>query len=202
MKNRRPAAWRKQPGAAIAEPAPVPGRGRSGRMKKFVISTFVMVHLAAISCWALPFTNPLLGLCRDFVRPYLRWSGLFQSWDMFSPGPKAANTYVDAIVFYQDGETRNWAFPRMELLSLKDRYFKERYRKFTDVLEDEKNAALWPDAARFIARVNNNRPVPVAMVFLVRHWSAIQARADGSYMAAPWDSHIFWAQKISAGDLE
>jgi hypothetical protein len=200
MRNRRPAA--RQRGPAIAERAPVPGRGRWVRIKQFAISTFVLVHLAAITCWALPFSNPLLGLCRDFVRPYLRWSGLFQSWDMFSPGPKAANSYVDAIVLYGDGETRNWAFPRMEQLSLQERYFKERYRKFTDVLEDEKNAVLWPDAARFIARVNNNRPAPVKMVFLVRHWSAILARADGSYMPAPWDSHVFFAQKISAGDLE
>jgi hypothetical protein len=172
------------------------------RIKQLAISSFVMFHIFAISCWALPFTNPLLTLCRDFVRPYLRWSGLFQSWDMFSPLPKSFNTYVDALVLYEDGETRNWAFPRMELLNLKDRYFQERYRKFVDILGEDKNAALWPDAVRFIARANNNRPVPVKMVFLVRHWSQMLFGADGSYMSAPWDSHVFYAQKISAGELE
>jgi hypothetical protein len=93
-------------------------------------------------------------------------------------------------------------FPRMELLNLQDRFFKERYRKFVENLQEDLNASLWPDAARFIARVNNDRPVPVKMVLLVRYWSAIVLRGDGLYGRAPWDEHVFCAYTISAGDLE
>ena len=171
-------------------------------LQHLVINAFLLFHLLAITCWAIPFANPLTALSRSAVRPYFLWAGLFQSWDMFSPLPKSSNIYVEAIVLYEDGNTRNWAFPRMELLNLKDRYFKERYRKFVENLNDDAHAELWPDAARFIARVNNNRPARVKVVFLVRHWSAIVLRGDGSYDGAPWDAHIFYAHNISARDLE
>lgn len=172
------------------------------RIQHLAINAFLMFHLLATTCWAIPFANPLAALGRNAVRPYFLWAGLFQSWDMFSPLPKSSNIYVEAIVLYEDGDTRNWAFPRMELLNLEDRYFKERYRKYVENLNDDAKDVLWPDAARFIARLNNNRPVRVKMVFLIRRWSAIVVRGDGSYGRAPSDAHIFYAHTISAGDLE
>src|SRR5712671_904309 len=78
--------------------------------------------------------SPLISLCKDRVRPYFLWSGLFQSWDMFSPLPKAANTYIEATIVYKDGSRTTWTFPRMEQLSLTERYFKERYRKYAENL--------------------------------------------------------------------
>jgi hypothetical protein len=169
---------------------------------RLAINFFLIVHLLAISCWALPFANPLVSACRDFVRPYFLWSGLFQSWDMFSPAPKSANSYAEAIVIYEDGNSRNWAFPRMELLNWNGRYSQERYRKFVENLIDDKNAALWPDVADFIARANNDHPVPVKLVLLVRCRSAIIPDADGPYVPAPWDAHVFYARRISVGDLK
>jgi hypothetical protein len=187
----------KQTDAPTRKRAVVHGKGSWAGITRLAVNTFLIVHLIAITGWAIP-----LALVRTIARPYFVWSGLFQSWDMFSPTPKSLNVYVEAIVLYDDGYTRNWAFPRMELLDFRDRYLKERYRKFVENLNVDGNAALWPDAARFIARVNNNRPVPVKMVFLVRHWSAIIPWDEGSYFPMPWDAHVFFSQSISAGDLQ
>lgn len=74
----------------------------------------------------------------------------------------------------------------MEQLSLTERYYKERYRKFAENLGEERNAALWPDAARFIARLNNTRSSPVSRIFLVSYWWNIVPRADGSYAPGAW----------------
>ena len=41
----------------------------------------------------------------------------------------------------------------MEELSFRERYRKERYRKFEEVLQDQQNEALWPDVATHIARL-------------------------------------------------
>jgi hypothetical protein len=182
--------------------APVPHIDGWRRVRYLAINAFLVVHLVAIICWAVPFSNPLIAVCRNVVRPYFQWAGLFQSWDMFSPTPKFANSYAEALVIYEDGNTRNWKFPRMELLNWKERYWKERYRKFVENLEEDKNAALWPDAARFIARVNNNRAVPVKMVLLIRYWSAIIPHRDGSGIPVSWDEHVFYALPISPGDVE
>ena len=202
MNAARPAPSQWKRAAATRKQVAVLRVRRWASIQRLAINAFLMFHLLALTCWAIPFANPLTALARNAVRRYFLWAGLFQSWDMFSPLPKSSNIYVEAIVLYEDGDTRNWAFPRMELLNLKDRYFMERYRKFVENVNDDTHAALWPDAARFIARVNNNRAVRVKMVFLVRHWSAVLLLEDGSYLGAPWDAHLFYAQTISAGDLE
>ena len=170
--------------------------------KRVAINTFLSFHILAIACWCLPVTTPLTMAFRDLLRPYFVWSGLFQSWDMFSPSPKSINSYVEAIVLYKDGNTRIWAFPRMERLSLTSRYFKERYRKFVENFKEDKFALLWPDAARFIARLNNNGPNPVKMVLLVRHWSNIVPRMDGTKTPEPWDAHVFYGYMVRPEDLD
>lgn len=99
---------------------------RVQKLKYFAISAFLLFHILAISCWALPLNNPLISSFRYLIRPYFIWSGLFQSWDMFSPDPKRVNSYLEAIVIYKDGSSTLWSFPRMELLSPNERYAKER----------------------------------------------------------------------------
>jgi hypothetical protein len=170
-------------------------------MKRIAINAFLAFHLLSLSCWCVPMANPLTMACRSFVRPYFLWVGLFQSWDTFSPSPKTVNSYVAAIVLYRDGNTKNWQFPRMEQLSLWERYHKERYRKFSENLQTDMYAALWPDAARFIARQNNTGPSAVSQVFLVRYWSNIVPRSDGSYVPSAFDAHLFYGYSVLPEDL-
>ena len=98
------------------------------------ISIFILFHLIAITCWAAPTSFWLVAEIKGLVRPYMLWSGLFQSWDTFAPNPPTANSYVKAAVVTQDHHIHVWAFPRMEELSYSERYFKERYRKFSEVM--------------------------------------------------------------------
>src|ERR1700689_2462600 len=106
------------------------------------INAFLIFHILAICCWCMPFGSPFIAACRETLRPYFVWSGLFQSWDMFSPLPKSANAYMEALVLYKDGSTTIWSFPRMEQLTLTEKYSKERYRKFVETILDNTNAAL------------------------------------------------------------
>src|ERR1700753_1394277 len=140
------------------------------KLKHIAINAFLLFHILAISCWALPLNNPLITSFRTFVRPYFIWSGLFQSWDMFSPDPKRVNSYLEAIVIYKDGSSTLWSFPRMELLSANQRYVRERYRKFEENLQNDQYSGLWPDAARYIARLNNQKTSPPKTIMLVVRW--------------------------------
>ncbi len=171
-------------------------------MKRIAISAFLLFHIVAITCWSIPLDSPLLVACRNLIRPYFLWSGLFQSWDTFAPAPKSLNSYVDAVVIYKDGRTRLWKFPRMEQLSLTRRYFEERYRKYVETLKEDANVALWPDAARHIARLNDNPSNPPQIVMLIRHWSDIVPRADGSYTPEPWHVQIFYEYNVKPTDLK
>ncbi|MCU1298711.1 MAG: hypothetical protein JWO91_2989 [Acidobacteriaceae bacterium] len=170
--------------------------------KYIAINAFLIFHILAITCWCVPINSPLVAFCKDRVRPYFLWSGLFQAWDMFSPIPKAANTCIEATVVYKDGSRTTWTFPRMEQLSLFERYFKERYRKFADNLPLDDNDALLPDAARHIARLNSTASHPAKTIILVQKWSFIVPRTDGSYVPEPWDQHILYAYGVKPEDLK
>jgi len=170
--------------------------------KYVAINLFLIFHILAILCWCLPIDNSLVDLCKDRVRPYLLWSGLFQSWDMFAPIPKAANTYIEANIIHQDGSRTTWTFPRMEQLSLSQRYVKERYRKFEDNLTSEENDALLPDAARYVARLNSTASNPAKTVILIQKWSFIVPRPDGSYVPEPWDQHVLYGYGVKPENLK
>jgi hypothetical protein len=170
--------------------------------RRAAINAFLLFHILSVVCWCLPIDSPLIAACRHVVSPYFLWIGLFQSWDTFAPTPKSLNSYVDAIVIYKDGRTRPWKFPRMEQLSLTERYRKERYRKYVENLKEDANVVLWPDAARYIARLNNDVSNPSQIVMLIRHWSDIVPRADAAYRPEPWHAQIFYEYNVKPQDLK
>lgn len=183
----------------------VVGTGPSPKLRRaqyVAINIFLAFHILAIACWCMPVDVPLVSLCRNLVRPYLAWAGLFQSWDMFAPIPKSANTYIDAILIYQDGSRTTWTLPRMEELGFTQKYFKERYRKYADNLQVDDNEALLPDAARYIARLNSTPARPVRTVLLIQHYSLIVSRSDGSYTPEPWEQHILLGYGVKPEDLK
>jgi hypothetical protein len=137
-----------------------------------LISVFILFHLIAITCWAVPVNWWLLVAVRQITTPYMLWTGLFQSWDMFAPNPMPANTYFKAVVITKN-HVRVWDFPRMDELSLGERYRKERYRKFLENIAVEQNAAVLPDVVRHIARFYDDPSDPPQKVMLVRYQSDI-----------------------------
>jgi hypothetical protein len=170
--------------------------------KRAAINIFLIFHMVAISAWCIPSTSALILRFRERIRPYMVWSGMFQSWDMFSPQPESANSYFEAIVIYKDGSSRLWPFPRMELLSLTRRYFKERYRKYEQNLQDRDDAALWPDAARYVARLNTNPSNPAQKVMLVIRWSDVIPPTPDKSDHGPWNVDVFYNYVVQPEDLQ
>lgn len=172
------------------------------RAKRIAINAFLIFHIVVISCWALSFGGALGAHTKNLVIPYLRWSGLFQSWDMFSPSPKSVNSYIEAVVIYRDNSSEIWTFPRMEQLSFTERYFEERYRKFEENLPDEKYSPLWPDAARYVARMKNRPGNPVTTVMLVDWWSRIPVAFHADEEKNPRVANVFFTYSVQPGDLQ
>lgn len=174
------------------------------RPARIGITAFVAFNLFAVVAWCIPFDSPLIARCRDVARPYLIFTGLFQKWDMFAPDPSKLNNFVAAVVTYRNGESSLWTFPRMEHLGYVDKYFKERYRKYAnDCLRLDTNAELWPDAARYIARLNRRPLNPPAAIDLVRYWSIVPPpAANGEEPPTLWSQHTFFRWIVAPGDLE
>jgi hypothetical protein len=172
------------------------------RAKRLAINLFIGFHLVAIACWCMPIESPVVALPRDIIRPYFRWAGLFQSWDMFAPIPKRANVYIEARLRYRDGSEKIWPFPRMEQMSLKQTLFKERYRKFADSLQRDELDDLLVDAARHIARLNSTPDHPVKTVILIQQTSFNVPGPDGADVPEPWRAHILLGYGVRPEDLQ
>lgn len=195
------------PAAETVAPCPPASMsaGQGGRLaekaKRTAISLFIAFHLLATACWSIPIDSPLIPLLRNLIAPYFLWAGLFQSWDMFAPIPKAANTYMEATLTYRDGSRKVWTFPRVEQMSLTEKIPKERYRKFAENLQRDELDNLLPDVARSIARRNSSPTNPVTTVILTQQLSFIVPRPHGAYVPEPWQAHILLAYGVQPEDL-
>ena len=182
------------------------GRSRSGpqaeneteTLRRGAISVFILFHLIAITCMALPAKFAALNTVKELVQPYMLWTGLFQTWDMFGPDPRATNSYVKAVVITQDHHMHVFAFPRMEELSFAERYRKERYRKFLDVLPEPQFAPLWPDVAKHVAMQFKSQNDPPDKVWLIEFQSEIHPGAAQEPTPRP---NVFYDDYVQPGDL-
>ena len=174
---------------------PKAGDLESRSLSRGAISIFILFHLVAITCWAIPLDFAVLRGVRELVAPYMRWAGLFQSWDTFSPNPKPDNSYIKAVVITQNHHMHVWAFPRMEQLSFGERYRKEKYRKFTEVLPEQKNAALWPDIAKHLAWQFKSQTDPPDKVLLIQFQTDIKPGIDEADAPSP-KPNIFYEDYV------
>src|SRR6201994_2085903 len=171
---------------------------QTGALCRGVISAFILFHLFVIMVVAVPL-QAFLGV-KALVMPYMRWSGLYQSWDMFGPDPVKVNTYVKAVVISRDRHMQVWSFPKMEDLGLGERFRKERYRKFLEVLPQPQFAPLWPDVASHLARILNNSADPPDKVLLIEFQSDIHPEGHDSPEPAA-QPNVFYEDYLPSGAL-
>lgn len=167
-------------------------------LRRSAISAFILFHLFVITIVAVPL-KAFSGV-KELVMPYMRWSGLYQSWDMFGPDPVKVNAYVKAVVISRDRHMQVWSFPRMEDLGLGERFRKERYRKFLEVLPQPQYAPLWPDVASHLARSLNNATDPPHKILLIEFQSDIHPEGDDSPDPAA-RPNVFYEDYLPPGAL-
>ncbi len=168
-------------------------------IKRIAITAFLLFHIVAIVTWAVPLNTLLLSSIKNRVAPYMLWSGLSQNWALFSPNPISIDSRLEAEITYGDGSMGAWKFPLPQDFDYP--YFKERGRKWAnDGVRMDENSGLWPDVARYVARLNNNRNSPPVTVKLVRHWSDIAP--PGSSQPEPGHQFLFFTYSVKPGDLQ
>jgi hypothetical protein len=170
-------------------------------IKRIAINLFLVFHLTAILCWALPLNSRLVTQLRPVIAPYMGWSGLAQGWNLFAPNPLGMNTHAEAEITYRDGQRYIWKFPNPQDYGYFKRYLMERDHKFSfDSMQNDTFAGIRPDAARYIARLNNNQPNnPPVTVALVGYRSLIAPPNSGS--PEPWVRKVLITYTVVPGDL-
>jgi len=176
--------------------------GPLNRWARLLVTLFIAFHLASITLWVLPVNASLTGFLRKSIGPYFSLMGLRQEWSLFAPDPIASNSYVDAQVILENGDSRTWTFPQLEGLDFRERYSKARYRKFTGWLYRKNFEYAWPDTARYVASQFKGSSSAPRTVKLIRHWSRIPPITSGRDIPPAWHSIVFFVYQIPPGDLE
>jgi hypothetical protein len=168
--------------------------------RRVLINVFLMFHLLVILVWSFPINLRSLGKIKRVIAPYMVWSGLAQRWTLFAPNPGNTNAYLVAQITYRDGQKKVWNFPMPQYFGYYRRYFMERQRKWSrDNLLMDYNAALWPDAARYVARLNSDLNNPPVTVELISHWSLIPPPT--SAQPETWKQFTIFTYSVSPKDL-
>jgi hypothetical protein len=188
------------------------------RPLRWLINAFIVVHLVAVTFWCVPYFPNTGGRWaletwnrdRDMVNrifaTYMRWSGLWQGWDMFAPEPLVVNQDVEADVTLSDGRSEHYIWPRMNELGLAERYQKERYRKWRERLPDETYKMIWPDAARWVARrFCNTASNPPVQVTLTQYTVTVPPPGAGYLPIIPFTErtqrHTYFTYVVAPADL-
>lgn len=82
---------------------------------------------------------------------YIIWPGYWQFWDMFSPNPSPRDYHLDFVVTYEDGTNETIAWPRMAKMSIVEKFFNERYRKFSERIRSPQENFLWAPVLNKVA---------------------------------------------------
>jgi hypothetical protein len=97
---------------------------------------------------------------------------------MFAPYPQAFTAEVQAIVTHANGQERTWRIPGPEQVRL-GKCRLDRWRKWRDAVRSDANWTIWPDTARFAARLNADPSNPPVRVELVRRWGDVSPPRPG-----------------------
>ncbi len=176
------------------------GSSELSTAKRIAISVFVCFHVIVIACWSIPLNTLIFKAVNDKTAPYTVWAGLFQTWGLFAPDPLNINLRINAEITYRDGRTTIWQFPLPQDFGYIRRSFESRMEATSHAVRDDKNSVLWPDAARYVARLNNHADNPPITVKLVSNWSPLSP--PGSNQPQPWNQHLFFTYSVTPGDLQ
>ena len=192
-----------------------------------LVKLFVGFHVFMVVVWTLPSAAPaiasgsvpatvgnvlshpgdfLLKANSDFrygtpLKHYLLYSGLWQYWDMFAPNPTNMDYWYDSVVTYRSGAKRVVPYPRMYSYPVQERYFKERYRKFIERINDDVND-VWkrPTFAQRMALIGFTDPNdPPVKVELRRHFRRLAGPEKP--LPAGYQTYTFHAQIVDQAKL-
>lgn len=194
----------------------------------WAVQAWVYFHIFMIASWSLPKPpdRPRPKTAVEWVREapnellranwvfkgspfhyYLDTTGFWQYWNMFSPNPANVDVWLDAEVEFEDGTVMLFKYPRMQDLSVFERYFKERYRKFVENTHGDRFAYKWPIVAQAIAyqsyQGDGNLPVRVT---LRRHFKEIKAldsfAPPKDYVEPEYQTYAFFTYMVDTQKIE
>jgi hypothetical protein len=120
---------------------------------KIAILGFIVWHWLCVIIILPPFGSngsPSFWALK-LARSYLTFVNQTQFWNMFCPEPPRVDSYISATIYFENGETKQFSFPRVSEQAMFS-WSRHRWRKYQECLEQERSGDMGQDAARYVAR--------------------------------------------------
>jgi len=147
---------------------------RFGTFRKALINLFILCFFGFSAIW---FFSPMSSRLPTPLRQLNGvWSffGIYQRWTPFAPWVPHANISGTAVITLANGMTRLWEFPRMDRMSLRERFYRQYWSKIvTTYAFFPRFKRLQPDMARYIAAKCASPDNPAEMVSITAHYGLI-----------------------------
>ncbi len=169
--------------------------------QRAIISVFILFYITVVILWVCPWSRTKNALIEPLT-PHIYYTGVWQGFAVFAPDPRKSNYRIFADIKYDDGSQKRWNYPAMEKLGLFERFCKEHYRKYgNDCLNF--NELLWPDFARYVARLNNEKTKHPVTIALIRTSADIPPIEEGLGKPNPEQTKVyqFFLYRVLPEDL-
>jgi hypothetical protein len=138
-------------------------------VRKLAIWVLLSSYFICVLIWISP-EGTLKSVLLPFITPIAQATGICQSWSVFSPDVREANYHETALISFKDGLLKLYEFPRMQKLSIWERFRREKYRKmFFDCMPWPDHQQFLPDFAQYVADANSSISNPPEMVSFIHH---------------------------------
>ncbi len=139
-------------------------------VSEFAANVFIAFYLFVVVAWTSPQGSPLRRLVRPFVK-FVRWSGLWHSWEMFAPDPLSATRYLLAEITLRDGDTLLWHAPSVDDQPAWRAFRQMRHTKYQSTVFRKDHAFLRGPLVHYLLRkydFADNPPVAVRLLCAYR----------------------------------
>jgi hypothetical protein len=170
------------------------------RWRRRLVSLWIVFNGVAIACGSsLPRSQQTAW--QRFFGPYLVWTRLLQSWQLFTPTPRQQGKYYKVEITFANGDRQTWRRPYPPNWDFFPRHLCYHFQKWDLAAEYFERPGigplLWRDLAHYLAvRYHDDANPPVAMS-LVRSEAEIPPPRPTGYAGVEHDpGQLAWQDKV------
>ena len=170
--------------------------GRSARIKRALISLFLVVTIIAIVSHFI-FAPALQRALLKVTHPYAVALGLDQNWGVFAPEPRPQTFDMRARIFYADGTAEWWTLP--ERNPVIGEYVDYRWRKWLEyIVNPSFQKVLFKPLATWLARTHTDaHHEPVRIAFVARWYDLYPPGSVKGPLRSDWREKAYYFVKVT-----
>src|SRR3954451_9284681 len=118
---------------------------------ELVISSVIVLYLAWAWCVSAPAGSFLYRAAVRLTGRASIWSGLWHSWEMYTPYPSQSSLYLSAVLIYEEGMSDFWQAPAVGHMHPLRGFLLMRFSRYEDSISSSDFESFRPGLCAYLA---------------------------------------------------